>query len=349
MRRRFALPLLVFLSFAVLSVNSGTAGPLTQIIAFGDSLSDTGNAFNLTGGADPAASYGYYQGRFTNGPVWLDNLATKLGVADPTASRTGGTNYAYGGASTGPTPAGAATGAPPGYDPLYIQPPLPNALQVQAFVPTLATQIQTYLQAASGVADPNALYVVWAGTNDLLQGQSDPTIPAANDVAAVNALLNAGARSVLIANNALYGNSPYGQSLGTSGAADLNSRFTGFNAALVTDVAGVRAANPGADISFLDTNALITAIMNNPGDYGFTDTTSDALALILNGQNINPDNYLWWDGVHFTASVNQLIADAAFAAVAVPEPASLSLLGFGVAGIGLWCRRWKRVARSPRP
>ena len=53
---------------------------ITELVVFGDSLSDSGNA-----------------GRFSNGPVWVEHLAK--GLALPLLpSRTGGTNHAVGGA-----------------------------------------------------------------------------------------------------------------------------------------------------------------------------------------------------------------------------------------------------------
>ena len=72
---------------------------LQEIVVFGDSISDNGvclecqpqyldgslfpknigNAFKLTNGtwpADPA----YFKGHFSNGPVWVEDLAETLGV-----------------------------------------------------------------------------------------------------------------------------------------------------------------------------------------------------------------------------------------------------------------------------
>ncbi len=66
-----------------------------NLIVFGDSYCDVGNIFALTGGAEPAAPY--YNGRFSNGPIWLDHVAGFLGVPLK-ASALGGTDYAFGGA-----------------------------------------------------------------------------------------------------------------------------------------------------------------------------------------------------------------------------------------------------------
>src|SRR5262249_50511423 len=76
------------------------AGPYTQLLIFGDSLVDTGNVFVASRGTFPA-SPPYFNGRFSNGPVWVEALAPALGLPAPVPSLLGGTNNAWGGAETG--------------------------------------------------------------------------------------------------------------------------------------------------------------------------------------------------------------------------------------------------------
>src|SRR5271170_5974004 len=75
------------------------AGIIDSIYAFGDSLSDAGNVFIGSGGTIPG--FPYFDGQFSNGPVWLETLAAGLGLAPLTPSLAGGTDYAYGAAETG--------------------------------------------------------------------------------------------------------------------------------------------------------------------------------------------------------------------------------------------------------
>jgi outer membrane lipase/esterase len=56
------------------------AAPFSDLIVFGDSLSDNGNV-----------------GRFSNGPVWVEWMAAAMGL-ELRPARTGGTNYATAGA-----------------------------------------------------------------------------------------------------------------------------------------------------------------------------------------------------------------------------------------------------------
>ena len=74
------------------------AGMITGIISFGDSLSDVGNTYLAAG---IPQSPPYYQGHYSNGPIWLEYLASKLGVAAPAPSLAGGLDNAWGGAQTG--------------------------------------------------------------------------------------------------------------------------------------------------------------------------------------------------------------------------------------------------------
>jgi phospholipase/lecithinase/hemolysin len=66
---------------AILSISAGQAlaGPYSAIYSFGDSLSDVGNVFIATGGTEPASPY--VNGQFSNGPVWVQDLAAMLGLS----------------------------------------------------------------------------------------------------------------------------------------------------------------------------------------------------------------------------------------------------------------------------
>jgi phospholipase/lecithinase/hemolysin len=73
--------------------------PFSAIYAFGDSLTDAGNVSLATAGLVPVAPYA--DRSFTNGPVWVKDLAQSIGLPAIQPSLAGGTDFAYGGAQTG--------------------------------------------------------------------------------------------------------------------------------------------------------------------------------------------------------------------------------------------------------
>jgi hypothetical protein len=88
----------------------------------------------------------------------------------------GGTDYAFGGATTGPTPLGTQLGTPAGFAPL-----LTPSGQFVANVPTLPTEVTSYLNGlGGGPPKPGTLFTIWAGANDFFDNQTDPTVPAQN-------------------------------------------------------------------------------------------------------------------------------------------------------------------------
>lgn len=54
----------------------------TRIVAFGDSLTDTGNVLNLLGNL--AVGPPYFQGCCSNGSLYVERLAERLAIASPT-------------------------------------------------------------------------------------------------------------------------------------------------------------------------------------------------------------------------------------------------------------------------
>jgi len=132
-------------SLLMTAVSIAGSTPFSRIIVFGDSLSDTGNASMLTGGFYPASPPNA-EGRISNGPLWVEHLAESLGMEIQPEDQ-----YAVVGACSG----------------------LGNFSSVAYGIPQLAGtglkwQIQTFLNySGPGQVDPNALYVVLIGANDI--------------------------------------------------------------------------------------------------------------------------------------------------------------------------------------
>lgn len=307
---------------ATLSLAQVSHAAFSQVVTFGDSLSDAGNVFLATGGATPPAPY--FGGRFSNGLIWTENLATSLGLAAPTPSLAGGTANNFGGART----------------------------LVDGAVPSTATQAAGYIGANSGAIDPNALYTVWSGGNDVNFGSSTndlSVVPAAaNGVATiVQDLINAGAKSIMVVNLPDIGLTPLGQDSGNPAGATFLSNF--FNSTLDTALAGLTLGS--ANVELLDAFSLTANIAatviadpnpltNGTGLSNVTDRCFDAAAVGGPTLCANPDEYLFWDDLHPTAAAHILVADEALivantlmaAAVPVPAAAWMFLSALGVIG-----------------
>ncbi|HEY3825374.1 MAG TPA: SGNH/GDSL hydrolase family protein [Bryobacteraceae bacterium] len=313
------------------------AGTIDAIDAFGDSLSDVGNIFNLTGGAEPAPPY--VNGQFSNGNVWVQDVALELGLAPLTPSLLGGTDYAYGSGQTGST--------------LYNTAGLGDLFDLDG----PSGQIAQFAKANPTGADPNALYTIWIGANDLaaIPGVASPADIAMdigaiveNIDAAINTLAGLGAKNFLVVTVPDLGLTPDALTAGTSAAASALS--AGLDGVLVNGSSPIPslaaiAAGDAIDISVLNTYLLLDSIVANPARYGFTDVTDPCLTGEVDFAGgtpcATPNQYLFWDGDHPTAAGQAVIADAALALV-TPEPASAWLITgglFGLAGLFLLRRR----------
>ncbi|WP_431281858.1 SGNH/GDSL hydrolase family protein [Humitalea sp. 24SJ18S-53] len=273
------------------------------IFVFGDSLSDGGNNFVLRGGANPRPPYAE---RSTNGPVWVELLAPMIGAETPVASRRGGTNYAYGGATSGPTAVYAATPSDgPG-------------------------QLAEYL-ARTPAADPAALHVIWIGANDLaaifraegidgpLAGQAIAQTTA-NVATLVNTLAERGAKRFLLVTVPDRGIVPR-YALDTPPiAANATQRSEALNAALVPAIRAI-AEQRGLELRVFDAFATYRAVVADPARFGLVEArqvcwVGDALG---NGtQCAAPDRFFYWDPAHPTTVGHRILAEAASRVMQAP-------------------------------
>lgn len=276
-----------------------TTSPAYPVMyVFGGSLADTGNLFAADSGAAPTAPY--FDGRFSNGPLWVEDYAHHFDIPAPTAALLGGTNFAYAGSLTG-----AADLPPTGHD-------LPQ--QLAAF-------IQQNPNPMAG-----ALYVVGSGANDLTAIlDTQASIPvleamvaesARADVAFIGNLAAHGAVNFLMSNVPDLGKTPIENVNGPQQAANASALTAYYNAVVAALVIPMASADH-LNIDVIDTYSLVDQITADPAAYGFTNATDP----VWTGNATNPssgtlaaatlagqDRYLFWDYLHPTEAGAALIA-----------------------------------------
>jgi phospholipase/lecithinase/hemolysin len=318
-----------FILFYFMLPTKASAASFDQLYVFGDSLSDTGNIYNATEQTFPQ-SPPYFEGRFSDGPLWVDYLGNQLGLKPtllttiPSTPPTQGINFAFGGASSGLDNA------------VVPNPNLPGVLkQVLGFAGTLQANNQT--------ADPDALYTLWGGANDFFfLNPEDSTTPISNISLALNTLVGVGAKNILVFNLPDLGQLP-AAIIDDRNPTTLSKSTSEFNLSLATTVSAL-SQNPNLNIISVDTYSLF----NQASALGFTNVTDSCLS---KPDICNPgDNkFLIWDDFHPTTAAHKVIADTALAAInakSVPEPAiNLGILALGAFGaMGMLKRQQKRAA-----
>ncbi|OCQ90097.1 GDSL family lipase [Nostoc sp. MBR 210] len=312
------------------------AANFSQLYVFGDSLSDTGNVFNETGGTFPPTN-SYFNGRLSNGPLWVEYFGNQLGLQPTLVTNlnstipTQGINFAFGGSASG----------------------LGNAVVPTAQAPGVLGQVFLFAQsllANNQTADPNALYVVWGGANDFLfLNPQDSSTPVNNINLALNTLVSVGVRNLLVFNLPDLGKLP-GATVDNRNPTTLTQSTNNFNFGLQAVVTAL-SQNPNLNIIPVDVNSLFNRAIASPATFGLNNVTQACLSRLDICQN-NQNQFLFWDNFHPTTRAHQFIADTALAAIQaqeVPESSTtLGLLALGVVGgVGLCKRQQKKLAVTP--
>jgi len=264
-----------------------------ELIVFGDSLSDPGNLPGLLGGLNiPAAPY--FENQFSNGPIYTYLIDDLLGFE---ASRD--LNFAIGGARSGPGVTLNAFGSD----------------HVNIFLNGNGSGAQIDRFLASGhTTSAYDLFVLNIGGNDYLgfdPAVDDPAAVVDNAIGNISAqldtLIGAGAQHIVVPFVADTGLTP---SIIAGGPAFVQAGTA------ISDAHNFALANMLSDlvsttdtlIYAVDGTSLLRDVVNNPGKYGLTNVTE---ACFSGGAVCtNPDEYLFFDGVHPTAAGHRIIAAA---------------------------------------
>ena len=304
------------LALALGGATAAQAQTFSGVITFGDSLSDAGNVALVDG--NPLTPAG---ASFTTNPdpVYAQIVAAAFGFSGAN-SLSGGTNYAYGGACVRGNSLTFTCGLSPG-----------------SF--SLTTQLGGYLAGHGGVADPNALYMLFGGANDIFTVAGTPAtaqlrtgISAQTLVGLAGSLQAAGARTIVVFNLPDLGQTP--AFFGTASQAGVTGLAFVYNSTLNGGLATL-----GDGIVPINTYQLVNEIIANPTLYGFSNvrgtacgTLSGSLACgpagdpsyfyhYANGTN---STYLFADGVHPTGAAHAILANVVLSTLSAPGSVSMA-------------------------
>lgn len=322
--------------FSVMSSSKAMAADFSQFFVFGDSFSDTGNTITASKGTIPVplSSSGkpaYFQGRFSNGPIWVDYFGQQIGKQptpfvplqlNPSLGSQGGVNFALGGAQTG------------------ISSDFPG---VQDNIPGVLGQVGLFSQQPNLPVDSNAIYSIFGGANDYFAGNTNVGQVVGNLTSSIGSLAQKNAKNFLVFNLPDIGNTPFGKAQGASQV--LNGLAQEHNKELASALDNIRTLRPDLNIYSVDVNTLFKTVLANPEQFGFKDVVDTCVTgNFLSVANVcdNPNDFLFFDDLHTSERAQSLIANAALASIqsgskSVPEPSMeigvLTLASLGAVGV----------------
>jgi len=275
--------------------------PASNLIVFGDSLSDMGN-----GNADAIVSSvfsspPYWSGRFSNGKVWIEHVSEAYGLNTTFGSDISpGDNRAFGGSQTGQ-----------GYS--YLT--LPNS----------GAQINSYLANVQSSFTNTDVIFLWAGGNDFLYGTGNPDLISQNMASHVLTLAQAGGSRFVVVNLPPLELTPEGASTSRTAQqqATMASDVVIYNNKLAQEMTNL-SNSLNIDIKLIDAWTVFHQIVNNADHVGISNTQDQAcvggstiplipLPICGSGATIvsNVDEYLFFDKAHPSATMHRVIGEYA--------------------------------------
>lgn len=303
-----ALTSLLISSFALTSVGFTSVEQtnkkgISQIIAFGDSCSDNGEAYSISKAIleNPEINEGayikpgelYWENRYSNGKTAVEVLAEKLD--------TPLTNYATGGATSG-------------YENYSTW------MDRLGYTGVLG-QVAKYEKSLNGKkADPNALHFILVGANDYsyfvdyaldgtVEGVADQVVE--NIETAIKELSALGAKKFFIVNSIDLTLTPYEIS---EGRTEIAATFTNHMNTALPNVLKTLKKNLKIDITDFDIAKVMNEIATNPENYGikYVGVECQATYPEIKPAKPNADEYFSWDEWHFSRVTHRAIGEAMY-------------------------------------
>eukprot|EP00123_Amoebidium_parasiticum_P001521 comp12633_c0_seq1/m.7682 comp12633_c0_seq1/g.7682 ORF comp12633_c0_seq1/g.7682 comp12633_c0_seq1/m.7682 type:complete len:348 (-) comp12633_c0_seq1:572-1615(-) len=254
----------------------------SEVFAYGDSLTDTGNAFRLTGRKVPP-SPPYTAGRFSDGALWVEYFADIL--------RAPFTSYAFGGATTNNAfvPSGITDAKIP--------------------VPSLYDQVHSSMIGTDPASNPDRLYAIWIGGNDYVNTQFkvNTTQLVGQVKSIVNSIVGYGGKNIMVFGLPPVGQTPLGMANGGPIVDQVTSGYNDAVANMLVDLEDDPKFPTDVELYYVDMIGIFNKLVNDPAN-GFTikdrpcfDATKFT---VCNGTK----PYAFFDALHPTTRLHRLIA-----------------------------------------
>ena len=301
-----------------LSPLKAVASSFSSFIFFGDSITDPGNVFYALDGEITEPPFGglvpqrpYSSKTFSNERVWAQYLADFYDLSGEAFLNPGmpGTNFAFGGATNQPL--------------------------AQIPSPSLGEQLGFWQQATGNIADPNAVYFLQGGGNDIrLAATLDNSLEAGvliqNAVDSLDTIIgslsNAGANKIVVLNAPDVGLSPDARFRGIDNrATDLSQLY---NTSLEQTLTSWESEE--LNLITVDLFDFIRSLTNEPTKFDLpTDTVTDLPCILPDSVCDDPNQYVFYDGLHATSVVQFQLARLVERQLrSTPEPSPL-IMGIG--------------------
>ena len=199
---------------------------------------------------------------------------------------------------------------------LAFFPGLPDAFPQIVYTGVLSQLEMFEEDLDGGFADHRALYIIWAGSNDIYEATSEDVVPRTaaaldNIENVLTRLTELGARNILVATRATR----------PDFSTENNINGVIFNAALRTLIMALDG-ELRSNVQIFEAFDFITDMMFYPATYGFTEPT----ALCIDDKPLDPPDpndlgpwcstdldmaaeYVQWDGAHKTTRVHEIMAE----------------------------------------
>ncbi|QUJ66443.1 SGNH/GDSL hydrolase family protein [Photobacterium sp. GJ3] len=275
----------------VWSNDQGAVSGLNKVVAFGDSLSDTGNLFNASQWVFPNRN-SWFLGHFSNGFVWTEYLSESLNL--PLY------NWAVGGAA-GSNQYVALTG-----------------------VTEQVTSYLEYMQLAKNYNPANTLFTLEFGLNDFMNYDRSVADASADFSEAMKRLTASGANHILLMTLPDATRAPQFKYSSQAEIDKVQAKILAFNAFIQAEAK--RYQDQGVNVVLFDAHKLFDQITSNPQSHGFANAKDACLDINRNSAAdylyshsftdecalYGSDQYVFWGVTHPTTATHKYIANAMY-------------------------------------